>query len=408
MAPFFRIIWLIILFGAGILLLLASSSSHASTWNCNYGGSNPTGSTPVAACQNSLASLTPPRTDTVTCGPITANGATQYISYCSSSYGSLYAYSNDYTVSTCPTGALFGGSPTNLGNTGGSTTVCAAKCTIQCTGNCVGGHGSDPTQSFTYGSWTSTGVACTSSGPSVGPNGCPPGQVSGTFNGATLCLPGGTATTTQTQGTSTQTTAPGDGSTTTTNVTNNTTCSGAGSCTTTTTTTTTTTPAGGGTPTTTTKSDTKQMDQPTFCSQNPNDPACKPLESAFSASCSALPACSGDAVQCAQAQAAWETNCALHPDTSTLSDLGNSVVSGSDPLASTFPNAAANVQHVNLSTSLDQTELFAASCPPDISFSISGHPVFISLSTACTWLGWIGNLMVMGALAAGMVIVGKV
>lgn len=257
------------------------------------------------------------------------------------------------------------------------------------------------------GTWAGTGRTCATGEATAASTGCPPGQVQGTFNGSTICLPGGTTTGTQATGTTSKTSTNGDGSTTTTTTTNNTSCTGDGSCSTTTTTSSSTTPAAGGTPTTTPPvTETKKQDQKSFCDLNPNATVCKPFESSFNGSCTGLPACSGDAIQCAQAQAAWETNCALHPDASSLSDLGNTLAAGTDAGVGANPALAANRTVHDLSASIDQSRFLGSTCLSDFPFTLMGHSFAIPFSKLCEALGFMGLIVVTFSLIAASKIVG--
>lgn len=307
----------------------------------------------------------------------------------------------------CPAAGASAGDNVTFRNTGGATSICLNSCVAECTGTvCVGGAGTAAQPGgFSYGSWTYSGASCTTVPGTVIPSDCPPGQVSGTFNGAIICLPSAPATNTKTSTSGTSTVTNADASTTATTTTNNTTCSGAGSCNTVTTTTTVTTPAGGGTPTTTTQTKSDTLPQQTFCADHPNDAACKPLDSSFGASCTALPACSGDAVQCAQAQAAWETNCVLHPDPGAISDLGSQAAAGGDPLASNFPNSPANLSTVDVGSVISGsagTRWLGSSDLTNPSFVVLGHSFTLDLGLLSRFLRAIGYVFVAvaGVIAA--------
>lgn len=122
-------------------------------------------------------------------------------------------------------------------------------------------------------------------------------------------------------------------------------CTQAGSCTTTTNTTssagggsTTTTKAPGGTPGDGSGQD--PTDKKTFCEENPTLSICQ--QTSYSAStCSAPPACTGDAVQCAQALEVWKTRCDLL-DAMTPKNTDDSPISGADatPASKTAYDAA--------------------------------------------------------------------
>jgi hypothetical protein len=236
---------------------------------------------------------------------------------------------------------------------------------------------------------------------------CPAGYVIGYVNGKAGCYSSAaqqaptTTKTTSTSGdvtTTTETTVNNQNNTTTTITTTVNNSTGATSSSGTTTATDPTKPVG----------DTlKPPNNDNYCKDRPADPLCAKVETQFTDTCDALPPCQGDAVQCAQAQAAWQIACAVKTSHDSITDLGSQIVAGNDPLAADFPQSPANTEHVSLATSLDQTELFTAQCPPDLDFNIGSRSVHVSLSNACTWLNWIGNLMVMACLVSGMIIVGK-
>lgn len=156
----------------------------------------------------------------------------------------------------------------------------------------------------------------------------------------------------------------------------------------------------------TTEQVVKETTQKAFCAENPKGAGCAGSEgdkSAWSSGdCGAEPMCTGDAVQCATARAAWKTACAMRAgDGSTL---GEKIAAGNDPAAASMPWAAENVQSVSVAGMLNTTEQFGASCPPDLSFTVGGHVVSVPLSSSCQWLGWIGNIMFAGCLLAGVAI----
>lgn len=210
-----------------------------------------------------------------------------------------------------------------------------------------------------------------------------------------------TKTTTGTkEGTSETSTAP-DGTSTETTKTESTECSGA-TCKTTTTTTTTTKDASGNPTGTETSTSTKEEPKSDYCKSNPTDASCagEKKDGQFAGTCDNGFTCTGDAVQCAVAEASWKSACALRD--SGGGTLAEQIIGGDDPAQ--MPWAEGAGEQKNVSGLLDTTEHFAASCPPDLSFSINGHSVVVPMTTACNWLGWIGNIMLAGAMLAGLAI----
>jgi hypothetical protein len=124
--------------------------------------------------------------------------------------------------------------------------------------------------------------------------------------------------------------------------------------------------------------------------------------SSFAGTCSAVPSCSGDAVQCAQATAAFQLNCnAIKDDDSQV--LARSAVAGNDPNKGGFPDGN-NPSIVPIGT-LDTTEMFTASCPqlpPIVAF---GHSYYFNTQPLCDLGDPMGKLNVMVALIAALWIV---
>lgn len=223
------------------------------------------------------------------------------------------------------------------------------------------------------------------------------GKIQGTLNGVPVCsgtLPNSVQTTKTT-------TTPTSSTTTTTT----TTCVGDGACSSTTTSSTTSGgsgPNGTGPGSTTapgestgSKDDTKTG----FCAENPNSPLCKASDSSFSGTCGSVPACSGDAVQCAQAQAAFKLDCDAIAD-DDAQKLARNVVSGSDPVASSLPNPSMPAE-VSIGT-LDNSEIFASGCPPSPTITAFGHIYTFSLQPLCDLGDPLGKLNVMIALLAAL------
>lgn len=254
---------------------------------------------------------------------------------------------------------------------------------------------------FGKGDYEKTGGTCTESdsvglpGSSVPPSTCGSGQVLGQFNGADMCLDGGTGAPTnpntpaptETATTNTNTTSNPDGSTTKTETTTNPDGSQV-------VVTTTTNPDGSSTKTTEEKPAPDEDPKKSFCEDNPEAQLCKTSD--FGGGCGGFN-CKGDAVQCAIAMEIHKRNCELYTPTA-LSDLGNQLASGTDPNASSHPAAAANRQVFDLSSSINTSKRYAGSCPADRSITVMGQAIAIPLSTLCPYLVMFGNVMIVLAM----------
>lgn len=317
------------------------------------------------------------------------------------------------TGPSCPAAGSYGSGgaakdTTMTGSGAMPNSLCIAGCSYSVGGLGVG-IGTGASASWAVGVGSSLGSTCTgNTAASVVPPDDPKtkclqaGQAFGTVNGQVVCVP---ASSVSSQKTTTQT--PGSNSTnpaSTTNVTNTTSCTGDGSCTTTTTTTTTSGGSGpGGTgPGSTTKADTVATTDPkaTFCSENPNSPMCK--DSSFAGSCAAgaAPACTGDAVQCAQATAAWQIKCDVETEpTDAAYTLGKSLSSGgADPVSD--PLSAANTTNTDIGVMIGTAggvRTLTASCIPSPSFTVMGHSYSMDTTLFCNFASIVGYLMVAAA-----------
>lgn len=254
-----------------------------------------------------------------------------------------------------------------------------------------------------------TGMSiCVPDSTSPGDLPCGSGEVRGSFNGLSMCLPGaGPSGTSSSTGTVTKTNA--DGSTTSSTTTNA--CTGAGSCTSTTTSGGTGVPASGGAPgsgaplPTTSVSETQ--DKPTFCQSHPKDVACLAKENFASfGDCPSPPSCSGDAILCAIAGQTYQHHClqvaeskVMHDDARTT--RGQAVMDGADPLAATLPTVA-HATVVNVASSLDQTAfLGGGQCLADYQRTVMGKSLVVPFSELCGGLGYLrwGLLVVCGIIS---------
>lgn len=250
----------------------------------------------------------------------------------------------------------------------------------------------------------------TSTSPEVTPafnpatgQGCPAGTVTTGVDpsGITTCAGTGTnppvpTTTDKTNATTTATNA--DGSTTKTGISTHTNADGS---TTTTTTKTTTDAAGNATVTrdvfTGTRGDGKSgtpdpvqtdQDKNDLCKLHPELNVCK--NSTVAGACEAV-TCTGDAIQCSTLKAAAEMNCARKKADEDLKaapykTLGDQLVSGADPLASTLPTKDKAATYTMPSSLDGQGWMGGGSCFSDKTFTVQGQAVTIPFSKACQYL----------------------
>lgn len=276
---------------------------------------------------------------------------------------------------------------------------------------------------YYWGPMTASGDTCTGDGgaPSTSdpePDPVPPGDAQcvasgkcpGTVNGTKVCVPcsqkeGTTSESGSTSSESTDSTGAPSGSSGITSTQKETTanCSG-GSCNVTTTTTTT---APDGSTTTTTETESKSQDA--FCQLNPSHVVCKgEKEGTWGGACAGGFQCTGDAVQCAQAQAAWKAACFL--------DVGESdsdVVKGRQAMAADQSALRAQLgvdgagESFTLSSLINTDPLFAAGggCPADQQITLLGQSMTLSLSQWCSLLQTAGTILQAAAFLAAALIV---
>jgi len=170
--------------------------------------------------------------------------------------------------------------------------------------------------------------------------------------------------------------------------------------TTTTTSQTTTNPDGSTTTTTTSTSsgsESKPNDMASFCSQAPNAAVCQDAGS-WAGSCSGGFTCGGDAVQCAQARAAYDLSCSAKTDPTNATVQAGMAALGAGDQPGDHPGK--NPQTVQFQANIDQTNPYGNSCPADFSLSVMGNSVPVPLSHACGVLQWMGYVAVAFALYA--------
>lgn len=239
--------------------------------------------------------------------------------------------------------------------------------------------------------------------PVATPSTCVGGSV-GQVNGVQVCVPydpaKNTLETTKTGSSTTATGVPGgpDGgpsgaagagsapTTASTTSTDSTVCSGS-MCTTTKFT---TTDKGDGSTPTITK-DVTTAPQTDYCVKNASDPICKSNTSSYTGSCGTPPVCTGDAVQCAQAQYAQQAACALSPAAGPESALYDAakVLSGNQTT-----NLPGNSSIAISSSSFDSTELLGASGGmQDLTVTVAGKTVNLPMSQVNVWLERLGRVL---------------
>jgi hypothetical protein len=282
------------------------------------------------------------------------------------------------------------------------------------------------------GPFTATGSDCTpstasptapsaaASAASAPSNGCKPGEVQGTVNGATVCVwspttatrddiaasaPGGAASAparTVGDGSGGTMGVPAGGS-----ATRMTECVG-GTCTTTitvrdssgnivgtTSSSYTNTGAGGGVNDGSGSGSGGDGATESFCEANPETTICQ--SSTFGGACGAAFTCEGDAIQCAIAKDQHVRHCQIFEDTGDLRTIGEAAIARGDTRADDHPNHPDNVTtHTFGSGTFSQTDLLSGSggCPADATVAVGSGSVVMPWSKVCTPATWLGNLLV--------------
>jgi hypothetical protein len=281
----------------------------------------------------------------------------------------------------------------------GGTQFCSGGCSIDAT---TGGFRKDGSQwvGTFLGPFTASTTPCTEATPvPAATQACPAGQVSGTVNGSTVCVPAtATADKVSTAASApagqasapsavstpdgTEVAIPPGGS-----VTRTTNCD-AGGCTTT------TTVKNSAGATTGKFDDTKPKDS--FCKENPETTICK--ASTFSSTCAgagATQACDGDAIQCAIAKDQLLRHCQLFDQTGATKTIGDDAMARGDTRASDHPGAAANITTVAMgSSTFDQTDLIGNTCPSDQTVAVGSGSIVMPWSQLCTPAQWLGTILV--------------
>lgn len=139
------------------------------------------------------------------------------------------------------------------------------------------------------------------------------------------------------------------------------------------------------------KAETPTNDINDFCKSNPKSVICKEgLDSTWSGSCGAAPACSGDAISCAIAAASFRAACALDPGTSAEATLYNDNKDKTGDQTS-----AAAGQPVTISaSSFNTTELLGAGQGlQNLNITVWGKSIVVPLSDLNIWLERLGMVL---------------
>lgn len=381
------------------------SADAACQWLFNSGGGSTGGYAYSGAQTVTPTSADCKKTNSTTGVVVSFGSAVAYTRTCSGTNGQF-----NPSTGTCFPGCPSSGttlSDSGVQTTAMGTTACIGGCAVTGAVSTCAGSTSDCALS---GPIVATGGTCDPSSmptlpspadtPASAPNPCPAGQVSGTINGTSVCAPGGKTQETTTSSSSTSSTstsasgvstsASGSSSGTSTS-----TCDGS-SCTTTTTTT--TTNSDGSSSTTT---DTSTLPQSDYCTLHPNAAACT-NSSSWGGGCDAF-ACSGDAVQCAQAQAAWKLACDFEK-TGDLQAQGEAAATGA-ARPSGHPALSPSVVSLGAGT-FDQTNPYSDACPAALTFSVGGQSISADYCNAWPFVQALGHAAVAICLvvAARMVI----
>ena len=147
-----------------------------------------------------------------------------------------------------------------------------------------------------------------------------------------------------------------------------------------------------------------------YCAANPKAAVCKgENESQWGGACAGGFTCKGDAVQCAQAQAAYDLSCTMKtdPQNTTVQAGASAMVAGDNP--GDHPGNSEQTVSFELSQRLDSVPLFGSSgdCPSDVSFSAMGHAMALPFSQLCPYMRMLGAALMASAYLAAAFIVFK-
>lgn len=149
---------------------------------------------------------------------------------------------------------------------------------------------------------------------------------------------------------------------------------------------------------------TTTTDQPSYCMMNPTASVCKESQSNVSGGgdCAAAPVCQGDAVQCAMVNQQWHTRCDSNQQ-SAMSDLGNQILAGNDPAASSNP--VTHRTSNNISSSIDQSTFLTGGVLADKVVTVHGNAITLPFSRLNQYLVWLGHIFVVMSLIGAIRIV---
>lgn len=130
-----------------------------------------------------------------------------------------------------------------------------------------------------------------------------------------------------------------------------------------------------------------------FCEKNPNNPMCS--DSGFSGACSGGFSCDGDAVQCAIAKAANETNCAFKSTDTSVDDILSA--GGLDGKENALKTSLTATEH-DVSSLLEVSSRdLSGSCPAPFTGSVLGGSFEVDVSPLCDLAEILGTLLMLSA-----------
>lgn len=336
---------------------------------------------------------------------------------CNSGYSAL---NGACVLNNCPDAGHTEGDSSEMVQTSGSMPAgdlciqgCVARSTSLASAGCMNGkcYANGPFR-FSGGLCDPTATASTAPKPVTE---TPPsdaqcvaqGKCPGTVNGTTVCVTCSTKsqTTVKTAAEAASsvasgvTTATGKGTTTT----ETTECAN-GSCTTTT-----TKQTANSDGTSSEEKSTVTEPMSSFCKDNPEAALCKGEEGGkWGGSCGGF-TCDGDAVQCAQAQAAWKLTCGLDTEASDPTVQAGVAAVGAGDRPAGHPGNDAEEVPFQLSSMLDSTPLFGSSadCPVDVNVTAMGKSIVMPFSVMCPYLRMLGAAFMAACYLAAAGIVFK-
>jgi hypothetical protein len=159
--------------------------------------------------------------------------------------------------------------------------------------------------------------------------------------------------------------------------------------------------------TTTTFTTTTTMTMSDYCKDHPTEELCKAADKgSFTGSCSSGFSCSGDAVQCAQARAAYDLKCTLVDGPNGSSSVEKALYEASAGATGTGIVTSAVALS---SSSFDQSNALGvgASCALDKTITVRGTVVTLPFSQVCSSLAMMGNVLLAVGFLLAIRIVGR-